>query len=114
MRRIDRVISLDEKIKRVLLESNGQWLSARQVAALMGVAYQAIARRLHKMSEFREIEAMEVELIKDRCRVRKSHMYRAWGGWAVYPSWMAPRGSEKDVRRARLVIGRASLREGEE
>ena len=113
MRRLARVMSVDEKIKRVLLESNGQWLSARQLAEMMGVSYQAIARRLFKLALFSEIDMQEIELVKERHRVRKSHLYRAWGGWAVYPSWMTPRGCEADVKRARLVIGRASLRDEE-
>ena len=113
MRRLARVMSVDEKIKRVLLESNGQWLSARQLAEMMGVSYQAIARRLFKLALFSEIDMQEIELVKERHRVRKSHMYRAWGGWAAYPSWMAPRGCESEVKRARLVIGRASLRNEE-
>lgn len=113
MRRLARVMSVDERIKRVLLESNGQWLSARQLAEMMGVSYQAIARRLFKLALFNEIDACEIELIRARHRVRKSHLYRAWGGWAVYPSWMAPRGCESEVKRARLVIGRASLRDEE-
>lgn len=105
----------EEKIRRVLLECNGQWLSARSVAAALGVAYQAVARRLHKMARSDEIDIREVEFIAERYRVRRSHLYRAWGGWTVFPSWMAPRGCESDVKRARLVIGRASIRdEGEE
>ena len=105
----------EEKIRRVLLECNGQWLSARSVAAALGVAYQAVARRLHKMARSDEIDIREVEFIAERYRIRRSHLYRAWGGWTVFPSWMAPRGCESDVKRARLVIGRASIRdEGEE
>ena len=94
MRRLARVMSVDDQIKRALLESNGQWLSARQLADVMGVTYQAIARRLFKLALFAEIDMQEIELIKERHRVRKSHLYRAWGGWTVYPSWMAPRGCE--------------------
>lgn len=114
MRRLARVMSVDERIKRTLLESNGAWLSARQLADAMGVTYQAIARRLFKLALYDEIDMQEIELIKERHRVRKSHLYRAWGGWTVYPSWMAPRGCESEVKRARLVIGRASLRDGDE
>ena len=111
MRRLAHVMNIDERIKRVLLESNGEWLSARQIADIMGVNYQAIARRLFKLAEFKEVDIREVARFDEEYRERISHLYRAWGGWAVYPSWMAPRGCESDVKRARLVIGRASLRE---
>lgn len=104
---------MNAEIRIALASVGGQWVSAKRIAEQLNVPWQAVARRLVKMSVFHEVETQQIERRSAKSRMRRSHLYRAWPAMSVaYPSWLVPQGSEENIKGARLVVGRASLRTG--
>ena len=109
-KRLAQVRAFEIELKNRLQTRGGVWVSAKALAAEMGMCWQPVAKTLMRLAASHDIDCQEVDLVAEKKRVRRSHLYRVWPTNHVYPSWLHPQPHHvRHSGAARVVRGRASL-----